>query len=156
MHTDSNEYDLGLAPDTKVISALVHRWIAAFNSHDVERIVELYADDAELFDPGMRRPRLGRYEIRTWFLQRFRHMPTIQYTPQQSFFKEREGAVCWITRGHTPPLLRQRWLVRPFEVDGVSVFRVDHGLISWQHGYYDHLQIVEKVFPPLRWLPLKL
>jgi hypothetical protein len=33
---------------------------------------------------------------------------------------------------------------------------MEHGLISWQHGYYDHLQVVEKVLPPLRWLPLKL
>jgi hypothetical protein len=134
----------------------VNCWIAAFNSHNAEQIVELYAEDAELFDSGMRHPRKGRHEITSWFVQRFRHMPTIQYTPLQSFFNEREGTIHWVARGYTPPPLRQRWLVRPFEVDGVSIFRVDHGLISWQHGYYDHLQIVEKVLPPLRWLPLKL
>lgn len=153
MQTDNTDYALEPPPD---ISILVHRWIAAFNSHDVERIVELYADDAELFDTGMRRPRKGHQEISSWFVQRFRHMPTIQYTPLQSFFNEKEGTTQWIARGRTPALLWQRWLTRPFEIDGISIFRTDHGLISWQHGYYDHIYMAEKVFPPLKWLPLKL
>jgi steroid delta-isomerase-like uncharacterized protein len=139
-----------------MISTLVNRWITAFNTHNVEQIIELYAEDAELFDSGMKRPRRGRHEITTWFVERFRQMPTIQYTPHKNFFNEREGVIQWIARGHTPPVLRQRWLVRPFEVEGVSIFRMDRGLISWQHGYYDHLHIVEQVLPPLRWLPLKL
>jgi hypothetical protein len=155
LQTDSNEDDLRSAPDTKALSTLVSRWIAAFNAHDVERIVELYAEDAELFDTGMRRPRKGRHEITSWFVQRFRQMPTIQYTPLQNFFNEREGTTHWLARGQTPAILRQRWLVRPFEIDGVSIFRMDRGLICWQHGYYDHLQIVEKVLPLLRLLPLK-
>jgi len=156
LQTDNTDYSSESLPDTKVTATLVQRWITAFNAHDVERIAELYAEDAELFDSGMRRPRQGCHEIASWFVQRFRHMPTIQYTPLHSFFNETEGIIHWLTRGDTPPLLRQRWLVRPFEVDGVSIFRVEHGLICWQHGYYDHLQIVEKVVPPSRWLPLKL
>ncbi len=156
MQTDSNEHDLESAPHTKVISTLVSRWIAAFNAHDAERIVELYTEDAELFDTGMKRPRKGRHEIRAWFVQRFQQMPTIQYTPLENFFNESEATVHWLAQGQTPPVLRQRWLIRPFEVDGVSIFRIDHGLISWQHGYYDHLQIVEQVLPPLKRLPWKL
>jgi len=156
LQTDSNEYNLGTTPDIKTISTLVYRWIAAFNAHNVEQIAALYTENAELFDSGMKRPRRGRDQITSWFVQRFRQMPTIQYTPYQNFFKESEGTIQWIVRGHTPPVLRQRWLMRPFEVEGVSIFRMDHGLISWQHGYYDHLHIVEQVLPPLKWLPLKL
>ena len=156
MQTDSNKYDLGSALDTRVISTLVNRWITAFNTHNAEQIIALYAEDAELFDSGMKRPRRGRDEITTWFVQRFRQMPTIEYTPQHKVFSEREGIIQWVARGHTPAVLRQHWLMRPFEVEGVSIFRMDHGLISWQHGYYDHLHIVEEVLPPLRWLPLKL
>ncbi len=144
-----------LQTNKDILSTLLNRWIAAFNAHDVEQIVALYAKDAELFDTGMRRPRKGHDEIAYWFAQRFQQMPTIQYTPTKSFFNEGEAAIYWITRGHTPPILRQRWLSRPFQVDGVSIFLVRSGLIHWQHGYYDHLQIVEKVLPALRWLPLK-
>lgn len=145
-----------VSPGKEVISALLNRWITAFNAHDVEQIVELYAEDAELFDTGMRRARKGRNEITSWFTQRFQQMPTIQYIPTRSFFNEREAAICWLARGHTPPVLRQRWLSRPFHVDGVSIFLVRFGLICWQHGYYDHLRVVERMLPPLRWLPLKL
>jgi ketosteroid isomerase-like protein len=134
----------------------VDHWIAAFNAHDVEKIVELYTENAELFDSGMRYTRKGHHAIKKWFTQRFQQMPTIQYVPQNKFFNEKGAVVHWLAQGHTPPLLRQRWLMRPFEVDGVSIFSIENGLIIWQHGYYDHLQIIEKVLPPLRWLPLKL
>jgi uncharacterized protein (TIGR02246 family) len=139
----------------KVVSTLTQRWIDAFNAHDVTLIIALYGEDAELFDTGMKHARKGRSEITDWFTRRFQQMPTIQYTPTQFFFQEDKAAVCWIAQGHTPPLLRQRWLSRPFQVDGVSIFLIQSGLISWQHGYYDHLQIAERVIPPLRWLPLK-
>ena len=138
------------------ISTLVEQWMAAFNTHDARRIVTLYAEDAELFDSGMRRARRGREAITTWFTQRFRQMPTIKYTPVQAFFHENEAAICWLAEGQTPAFLRQRWLSRPFQVEGVSIFRVRDGLIYWQHGYYDHLSMAERVVPPLRWLPLKL
>ena len=130
--------------------------MAAFNAHDVASIVALYAEEAELFDTGMRRARQGKTAITTWFTQRFQQMPGIQYTPTQRFFNQNEAAICWLAQGQTPAFLKQRWLSHPFQVDGVSVFRVRSGLITWQHGYYDHLQIAEKVVPPLRWLPLKL
>ena len=146
----------GASPGREEISTLVNSWITAFNAHDVERIIALYAEDAELFDTGMKHARKGHSEITSWFTQRFRQMRTIQYTPTQTFFNEKEVAICWLARGHTPPILRQRWLSRPFQVDGVSIFLVRSGLIHWQHGYYDHLRIVEQVLPPLKWLPLKL
>ena len=159
MHLQTNSNDSGPeeSPSSREeLATLVNSWIAAFNAHDVEQIVALYEEDAELFDTGMRHARKGRNEITSWFTQRFRQMPTIQYSPTQRFFNEREAAICWLAQGHTPPVLRQRWLSRPFQVDGVSIFLVRSGLIHWQHGYYDHLKIVEQVLPLLKWLPLKL
>jgi uncharacterized protein (TIGR02246 family) len=155
MNSNDNKPE-GATTSGDEISTLVNSWIAAFNAHDVESIIAHYAEDAELFDTGMKHARKGRHEITSWFTQRFRHMPTIQYTPTQHFFNETEAAICWLAKGHTPAILGQRWLSRPFQVDGVSIFLVRSGLISWQHGYYDHLSIVEQVLPPLKWLPLKL
>lgn len=138
------------------VTILVNRWISAFNAHDVKGITELYSEDAELWDTGMKRARYGRAEITTWFAERFQKMPEIRYTPTRFFFHESEAVVCWLTRGKTPPLLHQRWLSRSFEVDGTSVFELRAGSIAWQHGYYDHLRVAENVLPPLRWLPLRL
>lgn len=134
------------------LSSLVNQWIEAFNRHDVAGIVALYAEDAELFDSGMKRPRHGRQEIETWFNERFRTMPSITYTPVGQLFAEEQVAVHWTTRGRTPRLLGQSWLSRLFQVDGVSLFTIRDGRIAKQRGFYDHLSVVERVLPPLKWL----
>jgi steroid delta-isomerase-like uncharacterized protein len=142
---------------TAVHSALVNRWIEAFNRHDVAGIVALYADDAELFDTGMKCPRHGRNEIKLWFSKRFRTMPSITCILTGQFFAEEQVAIAWTTYGRTPRLLGQPWLSRRFQVDGVSVFTIQDGLIAKQRGYYDHLSVIEQIVPPLKWfLPTRL
>lgn len=136
---------------------LVNQWIAAFNEHDVAAIVALYADEAELFDTGMKHPRRGRREIERWFTTRFRSMASITYTPSSQIFGVEQAAVTWTTRGRSPRLLGQAWLSRPFQVDGVSIFTLRNGLIEKQRGYYDHVSVVEQIVPPLKWiLPFRL
>ena len=136
-----------------LLRAPVSQWIEAFNAHDAAAIVALYTDDAELFDAGMRYPRRGRNEIQRWFVRRFQSMPSIAYMLNgHVFMDEAQAAVTWTTHGRSPRLLRQSWLSRPFQVDGVSVFSLRDGLIYKQHGYYDHLTVVGQVLPPLKWL----
>jgi len=139
---------------------VVRRWIEAFNGHDVAAIVALYAEDAELYDAGMRYPRHGKDEIERWFTTRFRTMPSIAYRPKSQIFGEEDGrqaAVTWTTAGKSPRLLGQGWLSRPFQVDGVIIFTFRDGLIERQQGYYDHLATLEQMLPPLKWiLPRRL
>jgi hypothetical protein len=156
MHTHHQEDDPGTEPQAKVISPIINEWIAAFNAHNAEQILTLYTKDAELFDSGMKYARRGHQEIFTWFVQRFQQMPTLEYTPLQRFFNERGATIHWMIQGQTPPLFGQRRLIRPFQVDGVSVIHIEHNLISWQHGYYDHLQIIEQAIPFFKWFPLRL
>lgn len=133
-------------------STIVHAWIEAFNTHNVSAIVPLYADDAELFDSGMKRPRRGRAEIEQWFTTRFRTVPTITYAPSGELITESHAAVIWTTHGRSPRLLGMPFLARPFRVDGVSIFTLHNGLIQKQRGYYDHLAVVEQILPPVKWL----
>ena len=136
---------------------LVNSWITAFNTHNVTAIVSLYAEDAELFDSGMKYPRQGKHAIENWFTQRFQTMPTISYTPVHQIFGEAQAAVTWTARGRSPRILGQAWLARPFQVDGVSVFTLADGLIQKQRGYYDHLATLEQILPFLKWiLPQRL
>ena len=63
----------------------------------------------------------------------------------------------WTTSGRVERLLGQKWLarlMRPFNVDGVSVFYLEQGLIQQQRGYYDHLSLLEQILPPLKWVLL--
>ena len=136
---------------------LVNRWIEAFNAHDVSAIVSLYADNAELYDSGMKHPRRGRTEIEQWFTTRFQTMPSITYTPASQLFSETQAAVTWTVRSRSPRLLGLAWLSRSFQVAGVSIFTLQDGRIQLQHGYYDHLSALEQILPPLKWiLPRRL
>ena len=131
-------------------------WIAAFNAHDVAAIAALYALEAELFDAGMNRKRQGRQEIENWFARRFAALPEISYAPADEVVEGERVAITWTVSGRTPRLLRQRWLARPFVVDGVSIFLIRAGLIVRQRGYYDHLAVVERALPFLRLLPSRM
>jgi ketosteroid isomerase-like protein len=135
---------------------IARAWIAAFNAHDVATIVALYAPDAELNDSGMKRARRGQHEIEQWFRARFRKVREIAYTPASELVEGEAVAITWTVSGYTPRLLGQRWLERPFAVDGVSVFTVRADLIVYQRGYYDHLVPVERALPFLRLLPSRM
>src|SRR5581483_4838189 len=132
---------------------IARAWIAAFNAHDVAAIVTLYTPEAELFDAGMKRRRLGRQEIEEWFTRRFTALPEISYTPADEIVEGKQVAITWTVSGRTPRLLGQRWLAHPFAVDGVSLFTIRDGQIIRQRGYYDHLAVVERALPFLRLLP---
>jgi steroid delta-isomerase-like uncharacterized protein len=142
---------------TDDVQSLVNQWIAAFNNHNIAAIVALYADDAELFDSGMKQPRHGRAEIEEWFTSRFQTMPSFSYTPTSQIFGQDHAVVTWTARARSPRLLGQAWLSRPLQVDGVSVFTLRDGRIQKQRGYYDHLSALEQILPFLKWvLPARL
>lgn len=158
MYKEKDEKERGAALTLALLPPPVSSWVEAFNSHNVAAIVALYAEDAELFDSGMKRPRHGRAEIEHWFTTRFSTMPAIAYTPTgQAVVQEQQIAVPWTTSARSPRLLGQRWLSRPFQVEGVSMFTLQDGRIQKQRGYYDHLSALEQILPPLRWiLPRRL
>jgi hypothetical protein len=144
MATDS-EQDAVLQPP-------VSEWIVAFNTRNLEAIVGLYTDDAELSDSGMKRPRRGKREIENWFRLRFSSMPENVYRPRdKAEMEEGRTVVYWTLHGRGPRLLRQSWLARPFHVDGASYFTLRAGQIYRQRGVYDHLAVLRQILP--FWLP---
>jgi len=67
-------------------TAIAHRWFAAFNAHDLEALLALYADDAEHFSPKLRdrRPETGGWvrgkaALRDWWRDAFERLPTLRY-----------------------------------------------------------------------------
>src|SRR5579872_1834852 len=131
---------------------LVNQWIVAFNAHDVAAIVALYAEDAELFDSGMKRRRRGGRDIEDWFTTRFRTMPTIAYKPTGQLFDNGQAVVTWTASGRAPRILGYNVLRTTFHVDGISHFMLRDGRITAQRGYYDHLAVLEQLLPPMRWI----
>lgn len=61
-------------------------WFAAFNAHDLDALLALYADDATHYSPKLkaRRPETGgrvqgKEALRSWWRDAFERMPSLRY-----------------------------------------------------------------------------
>ncbi|MBY0487089.1 MAG: nuclear transport factor 2 family protein [Flavobacteriaceae bacterium] len=66
--------------------SIAHAWFDAFNSHNLEKLLSLYDDDAEHFSPKLkiRHPETnglvtGKEALRTWWQEAFDRLPTLNY-----------------------------------------------------------------------------
>jgi ketosteroid isomerase-like protein len=66
--------------------ALARRWLACFDSKDVEQLVSLYAEDARHTSPKLRSQRPdtggrieGRAALRAWWSDAFERLPQLKY-----------------------------------------------------------------------------
>jgi ketosteroid isomerase-like protein len=66
--------------------AVALRWFAAFNAHDLEALLSLYADDAEHYSPKLkvRQPETnglitGKAALRAWWRDAFDRLPSLHY-----------------------------------------------------------------------------
>ena len=74
-----------MAPSEDLI-ALARRWLACFETHDVEALVALYAEDARHTSPKLRASRpesggvlVGRGALREGWADAFRRLPGLRY-----------------------------------------------------------------------------
>jgi ketosteroid isomerase-like protein len=67
---------------------IAQSWFAAFNAHDLESLLSLYADDAIHYSPKLkvRQPETkglikGKEALRTWWRDAFDRLITLRYEP---------------------------------------------------------------------------
>ncbi|MFO0725063.1 MAG: nuclear transport factor 2 family protein [Myxococcota bacterium] len=65
---------------------IAHAWIEAFNAHDVDRLVALYAEDAHHTSPKLRvqKPEtlgriVGRAALHAWWTDAIQRIPSLAY-----------------------------------------------------------------------------
>ena len=65
---------------------IASNWLAAFNEHNLEKLLALYADDAIHYSPKLkvRHPETkglikGKENLRSWWKDAFDRLPTLQY-----------------------------------------------------------------------------
>lgn len=68
---------------------IAHEWIDAFNAQDINRLVGLYAEDAEHFSPKLKvhKPETnglvkGRPALHDWWQGAYHRLPTLYYKLQ--------------------------------------------------------------------------
>ena len=74
---------------------IAHQWFDAFNAHDLEKLLSLYADDAQHYSPKLklRQPETrglirGKDALRTWWRDSFERLPTLRYEPTRFIVDE--------------------------------------------------------------------
>lgn len=62
------------------------KWFEAFNKHDLEKLLELYHDDAQHYSPKLkvRQPETkglirGKQALRSWWADAFTRLPSLRY-----------------------------------------------------------------------------
>jgi ketosteroid isomerase-like protein len=65
---------------------IAQQWFAAFNAHDLEKLLSLYDDNAQHFSPKLkiRRPETngfvtGKAALRDWWQDAFDRLPSLHY-----------------------------------------------------------------------------
>ncbi len=65
---------------------IAEQWFAAFNEHDLEKLLALYDDDAQHYSPKLkvRQPQTngyikGKAALRNWWQDAFDRLPSLQY-----------------------------------------------------------------------------
>ena len=74
-------------PEKPAIS-IARQWFDAFNQHDLEKLLLLYADDAQHYSPKLklRQPETkglisGKDALRSWWQDSFERLPSLRYEP---------------------------------------------------------------------------
>jgi ketosteroid isomerase-like protein len=107
----------------------------AFNAHDLDRIMALFADDCILEMPRGNQPWGTRFEgkrnVREALAGRFAGLPDVHYGEEEHFVDEAAGAGMskWMLTGTTPDGIRK-------EVRGCDFYTFRDGKVTRKDSYW--------------------
>ncbi len=117
---------------------LLKEVLAAFNRHDLDRIMEFFADDCVLLMPRGPAPWGQRFEgkpeVRKALASRFDGIPDVQYTHEHHWISGSRGVSQWTLTGTTRAGVRVR-------VQGLDLFEFRGEKIVKKDSYW---KIVER------------
>ena len=72
---------------SQAMESIALKWFEAFNTHDLEKLLSLYHNDAKHFSPKLkiRKPEtkglvIGKTALREWWQDAFDRLPTLHYS----------------------------------------------------------------------------
>lgn len=111
---------------------IAQAWFAAFNAHDLDALLALYAPDAVHFSPKLlvRQPETGGFirgtaALRAWWQDAFDRLPDLRYTPTSFTANEERVFMEYLRQvGHEP------------DMRVAEVLEITHGLITASRVYH--------------------
>lgn len=77
---------------------IANKWFEAFNAHDLNKLLELYHENAKHYSPKLklRQPEtnghiIGKESLRDWWQDSFKRLPSLRYIP--NFMIEEDGKI---------------------------------------------------------------
>ena len=113
--------------------ATLKEFLAAFNAHDLDAIMEFFSDDCELCMPRGREPwgtrYVGKPAVREGLATRFAGLPDVHYGEDRHSVTGDFGVSTWLLTGTTQS--GERLCVR-----GVDLLEFRHGKIIKKDSYW--------------------
>jgi len=131
-------YNAKAASDKKVIE----KFFAAWNSHDADKAVAYFSEDAVYEDVTAGHISRGRAEVRKWVEGAFDVVENFKLEVVSSSFDNGRGVVEWVWSGTDKGLLKTG---KKFSVRGVSVYEIRRGKISRYKEFYDFATVMRQV-----------
>jgi ketosteroid isomerase-like protein len=121
-----------------VTIATLKSFLAAFNAHDLDAIMEFFADDCEFFMPRGKEPAgkhfVGKPAVRQGLATRFEGLPDVHYGDDHHWLAGDLGVSTWLLTGTTKAGEQIR-------VRGLDLLEFRDGKIVKKDSYW---KIIEK------------
>ncbi|HZW03186.1 MAG TPA: nuclear transport factor 2 family protein [Anaerolineaceae bacterium] len=120
-----------------VSQALLKDFLEAFNRHDLDAIMDFFAEDCVFYMPRGARPRGDRYtgkeEVRAGLARRFEGIPDVHYGDDQHWVCENFGVSEWTLTGTSVA-------GQAIEVRGVDLLEFAEGKIVRKDSFWKILE----------------
>jgi len=121
---------------------IVENWVAAWNSHDVNRVIPLFTNDVLYEDVTFGAVNHGSADLRKFASFFFAAVPDMKFEVVKSFVQGKCGTIEWTFSGTDRGVYKTG---KKFSVRGVSILELDHGKIARNLDFYDSATIMRQV-----------
>ena len=123
-------------------TAVAEKWIAAWNSHDTDKLLGAFTDDVFYEDVAFGEVSHGKAELRKFAASEFEGVPDAELKLVRASVHDGHGTIEWTFSGTDKAVFKTG---KKFSVRGVSVIDVRDGKISRSLDFYDSATIMRQV-----------
>jgi len=123
-------------------STVAAKWIAAWNSHDPEKLIPIFTPDVTYEDVAFGQVSHGSDELRKFAASEFESSPDMKLELVSSSIQGGHGFLQWVFSGTDKGVFKTG---KKFSVRGVSILELRDGKISRSQDYYDVATVMRQV-----------
>ncbi len=123
-------------------AAVAEEFIAAWNSHDPDKMIALFTDDVFYEDVAFGEVSHGHAELRKFAASEFEAAPDLELKLVRADVHGGYGSIEWAFSGTDKGIYKTG---KKFSVRGVSVIEVRHGKIARSLDFYDSATIMRQL-----------